>query len=89
MGEEIMEKTDVLEKLQLIFRDVFSDDTLELTTDLSADDIENWSSLTYMELTLAMEQTFSVTFNLTDLNRMKEIDDIIAVLFEKLKDDTK
>jgi acyl carrier protein len=64
---------------------VSNDDTLELTEDISADDIENWSSLTYMELTLAMEETFSATFNLKDLKRMKEIDGIISVLLEKLR----
>ena len=38
-----------------------------------------------MELTLAMEETFSATFNLKDLKRMKEIDGIISVLLEKLR----
>jgi acyl carrier protein len=79
-----MEKKEIMEKLQGIFRTVFKNDALELTENLSADDIDNWDSLTHMLLVSEMEDTFSVKFKLKDLNRMKDVDDMIAVLVEKV-----
>ena len=33
---------DILNKLQQIFRDVFDDETIILTTETTQDDIEDW-----------------------------------------------
>ena len=41
-----MNKDEVKEKLQVIFREVFDDEELVITDELSADDVDEWDSFT-------------------------------------------
>lgn len=42
-----MEKTEILVKVQDIFRDVLDNEEIVLNNDTSADDIEEWDSLSH------------------------------------------
>ena len=58
-----MERTEILEKLNEIFIDVMDlDDDFELNEDMSADDIEEWDSLSHIQLMKAIEETFGIMF---------------------------
>ena len=51
-----MERTEILEKLNEIFIDVMDlDDDFELNEDMSADDIEEWDSLSHIQLMNTIE----------------------------------
>lgn len=43
-----MEKTEILVKVQDIFRDVLDNEEIVLNNDTSADDIEEWDSLSQL-----------------------------------------
>jgi len=47
---------DVHTRLTAIFRDVFDDESLVLRDDLTAEDVENWDSLTHINLIVAIEK---------------------------------
>ena len=49
-----MEKTEILVKVQDIFRDVLDNEEIVLNNDTSADDIEEWDSLSHIQLIVAM-----------------------------------
>ena len=51
------------ERLQEIFRDIFDDEELVITEDMSANDIEDWDSLAQINLIIAIEKEFKVKFN--------------------------
>ena len=58
-----MERSDILKKLNDIFIDVMDlDDDFELNEDMSADDIEEWDSLSHIQLMKAIEVTFGIKF---------------------------
>ena len=57
-----MEKTEIVEKLTPIFRNVFADSSLVLTDELSALDVENWDSLSHMLLIAEVESKFAIKF---------------------------
>ena len=58
-----MERSDILKKLNDIFIDVMDlDDDFELNEDMSADDIEEWDSLSHIQLMKAIEATFGIKF---------------------------
>lgn len=78
-----MERIKIEEKLTAIFREVFNDNTLVLNDDMTANDVENWDSLTHMMMIAKVEESFGVKFRLKELNKLKKVGDIISVLEEK------
>jgi acyl carrier protein len=79
-----MERADVYEKLTGIFRKVFDNDSLEIHDELTANDVESWDSLTHMLLITEVENSFSVKFRLKDLNKMRNVGDLVDILITKL-----
>ena len=78
-----MERIKIEERLTVIFREVFNDNALVLNDDMTANDVENWDSLTHMMMIAKVEESFGVKFRLKELNKLKKVGDIISVLEEK------
>jgi acyl carrier protein len=79
-----MDKIEITAKLTSLFRKIFSNDLLILSNELTANDVENWDSLTHMLLITEIESTFSIKFKLKDLNKMRNVGDMIDVIISKL-----
>jgi len=79
-----MERTEIVNKLTPVFRNVFGDNSLEITDELSALDVENWDSLSHMLLIADVEKEFAIKFRLKDLNKMTNVGDMIAIISSKL-----
>ncbi|MCK5691778.1 MAG: acyl carrier protein [Bacteroidales bacterium] len=79
-----MEKAEVFEQLKGIFRKVFDNDALEISEELTANDVESWDSLTHMLLITEVESSFSVKFRLKDLNKMRNVGDLVDIIISKL-----
>lgn len=78
-----MNKNEITEKLTAIFREVFNDDAIILRDEMTANDVENWDSLTHMVMISKVEEEFGVKFRLKELNKLKQVGDIISILEEK------
>jgi acyl carrier protein len=79
-----MEKTNILNKLTAIFKKVFNNDSLILTNELTANDVDNWDSLSHMILITEIENSFSIKFRLKDLNKMRNVGEMIDIISLKL-----
>lgn len=79
-----MERNEIFEKLTIIFRKIFNDSTLNLTNELTANSVESWDSLTHMLLISEIENYFSIKFKLKDLNKMKNVGDMVEIIVSKL-----
>ena len=55
-----MERAEVLSKLTVIFRRLFSNESLALTNELTAKDVGGWDSLSHMLLITEIESAFSI-----------------------------
>ena len=64
--------SEIRECLQQVFQQVFDDDALVLTDDLSAKDVDNWDSLQHINLIIAVERHFSIRFATAEISRLKE-----------------
>ena len=71
-----MTEQAILEAVQEIFRDNFDDDTLVITRDTCADDIEDWDSLEQINLLTAIEKKFQIKFKLADVRGLKDLKDV-------------
>jgi acyl carrier protein len=72
------------DKLESIFRDVFGDPSLVLTDTLSAGDRDDWDSVAHLNLIIAVEHTFEVTFSGAEISSMTNVGDLKALLNLKI-----
>lgn len=78
-----MDRNAITERLTAIFREVFNDSAITLRDEMTANDVENWDSLTHMIMISKVEEGFGVKFRLKELNKLKQVGDIISILEEK------
>ena len=78
--------SDILEKLQPIFQDIFEDDELLITAESSAATVEDWDSLAHITLIFAIEQEFEIKFALGELEAMKNVGDMVELMQTKLSE---
>ncbi len=79
-----MEKEKIVNKLTPVFRNVFGDNLLELSDELNAESVERWDSLSHMLLISEVENEFAIKFKLKDLNKMRNVGDMIEIISTKL-----
>ncbi len=80
-----MERNEIHEKLQEVFRDVFDEDELEISDETTADDVEAWDSLTHVQLIVEVEKAFGVKFSTGEVIKMKNVGEFIDLIKGKLK----
>ena len=51
---------------------------------MTANDVENWDSLTHMLMITKVEEVFGVKFKLKELNKLKQVGDIIDIIASKI-----
>ena len=78
-----MEKEELLQQLSLIFEQVLKRSDLKIDYNMSAEDIDEWDSLTNMTIISEIEKKWDVHFKLRDIVRMKNIGDMIDVIIKQ------
>lgn len=76
-----MERTEILNEVQDIFRDILDNEEIELSDTTTADDVEEWDSLTHIQLIVAIEKHFKIKFTSKEIlswNNVGEMIDCIA-----------
>ena len=76
--------SDIMNKLQPIFQDIFEDDELLITAESNAATVEDWDSLAHITLIFAIEQEFEIKFALGELEAMKNVGDMVELMQKKL-----
>lgn len=80
-----MQKEELIKKLQEIFVDVFGDTNIEINENTNADDIEEWDSLTNISILAAVQDEFSVSFDIDEIVAMKTVGEMVEAIMGKLK----
>jgi acyl carrier protein len=79
-----MEKTDILKQVQDIFRDILDDENIILSDASTAEDIEDWDSLTYIQLIKAIEKNFSIRFTSREILSWNNVGEMLDCIKSKL-----
>jgi len=77
-----MTQEEILLKIQDIFRKVFMDDSLVITEETNADDIDKWDSLNHINLVMAIEKEFNIKFALGELQELENVGDMIKLMIK-------
>ena len=68
-----MTKKEILSEFNEIFIDVLDDEDVVLKPETVAEDIEDWDSLTHIQLVVAIEKHFNVKFTATEIRKFKNV----------------
>ena len=77
-----MADASVFEKLTPLLRDVFDNDEVVATPELTARAVDGWDSMGNVRLFLEIEKTFAVRFSATEITSLKNVGQL-AELIEK------
>ena len=72
--------TDVLPRLQQLFRDVLGDRDLVLTPESNAETIEGYDSMVHINIISAVEQEFGLRFEAREILELESTADLIALI---------
>ena len=76
---------DIYERLNRVFREVFDDDTITVNASTTAADIDDWDSLTHIQLIAAVEDEFGVKFSMKQVSSMKNVGEMGEIISESAK----
>ncbi|BEG62213.1 MULTISPECIES: acyl carrier protein [Coprobacter] len=79
-----MTQEDILSKVQNIFRDVLDEENISLTSQTTANDIEEWDSLTHIQLVVAIEKSFKIKFTSKEILSWKNVGEMVETIHAKL-----
>ncbi|MEA4804370.1 acyl carrier protein [Acetobacterium wieringae] len=82
-----MKRKDIFDKVEVVFRDVFDDENLNISEDTNSEDIEDWDSLEHINLIVAMETVFKLKFNITEVAELKNVGEMIDLIEYKIMND--
>jgi acyl carrier protein len=77
---------DIREKLTNIFREVFNEEALVLSDELTADDVDSWDSLSHVNLMIAIEIAFDIEFKQSEIQNFANVGELILGIEQKLAD---
>ncbi len=76
----------IWERLTQVFRDVFDEDVV-IGPATTADDIEEWDSVSNIQLLVAIEKSFpGVTFNTGEIASLHNVGEMVAIIEQRVVD---
>ena len=78
-----MRRENVYKQLNEIFADVLDLEEVQLTEDTTADDIEEWDSLSHIQLVVAVEKAFGIKFTALEIMRWKNVGAMVDSIMNK------
>lgn len=78
-----MTKEEIIKKQATILRGIFDDQNLEVTETTSANDVDDWDSMTHMQVIAETEKEFGIRFALGELQSLKNVGDMAELILSK------
>ena len=79
-----MNNSEILQTVTTIIQETLELPKLVVTNETSANDVDEWDSMTHIQLIGAIEGKFKVRFALGELQTLKNVGDMIALITKKL-----
>jgi acyl carrier protein len=75
-----MDEPQIYSRLSEVFQNVFDDDSIKVTPELSAKDVDGWDSITHIRLILTVEKAFKVKFSTSEVGKMVNVGDLATLI---------
>jgi len=78
-----MELNQVLIQFNKIFIDVLDEEDIVLEESTTAEDVEEWDSLSHIQLVVAIEKKFGIRFTALEIDGYKNVGEMCQAVIEK------
>lgn len=78
-----MNDTEILESVAEIIKEVLELPDLKVTLATSAEEVDEWDSMTHIQLISSIEAKYKVRFALGELQALKNVGDMIELIKKK------
>ena len=75
-----MDNPTIWLRLRVVFQDVFDDPDIEIKPETTTADIEDWDSLTHIQLLVAVEREFGIRFNTGEVAGLQNVDEMANLI---------
>lgn len=79
-----MQQQEVYRELTPIFRDLFDEEDLVLTPELTAAEVPEWDSFNHINLIVAIESRFKIKFQTAELEQLHTVGHLVELIQKKL-----
>lgn len=80
-----MERSKILKEINTIFIDTLDNNKIVITDTTQASDIEEWDSLTHIQLVVAIEKHFKIRFTAKEIQSWNNVREMIDSIEGKIK----
>jgi acyl carrier protein len=78
-----MTEASILERLTPVLREVFDNDELVATAELTARQVPGWDSLGHVRLFVEIERAFGMRFSATEIGSLKNVGQLAQLIARK------
>ena len=75
-----MDDPQIYARLAEIFEGVFDEDSIQITPELSAKDVDGWDSLSHIRLLLTVEKAFKIKFSTSEIGKLENVGDLVKLI---------
>lgn len=80
-----MDTREIYTRLDRVFQDVFDDDSIHVSANTTANDIEDWDSLEHITLISVVEREFRMKFKMGEISSMKNVGEMVSIIASRAK----
>jgi acyl carrier protein len=78
-----MTRAEIFDDLNEIFADVLDLDEVALTDGTTAEDIEEWDSLSHIRLVVSIERHYGIKFSNAEIEALKTVGELVGKIMSK------
>jgi acyl carrier protein len=75
-----MSEQEIYARLKRVFQDVFDEESIELSSQTTAKDVDGWDSLTHIRLILTIEKAFKLKFSTSEIGKLENVGNLVALI---------
>jgi acyl carrier protein len=79
-----MTASEIQDGVAAIIREVLDNPTLVIDANTSAAQVERWDSLNHLNIVVAVEQKFAVKFKTVEIEKLRNVGELVALIERKL-----
>lgn len=80
----MLTKNEILGQVNDIFKEVLENDKIKIQETTTGDDIEEWDSLTHLQLVVAIEKHFKIRFTSSEIINFNNVGEMCDGIVNKI-----